>query len=146
MSVIVSICHIKGITVRITQMTEGWTLKLSQVQQCWNLNWRPAISSRSTSSTCRPRAWVAPNVPATSSRGSMQQSNTSHHLSYPEGLLQQMEPQSHGLNKIDGHIRGMAHRLRESYLWGGVSIYIYIYICVIYLSETRKVVVINWKM
>ena len=44
--------------------------------------------------------------------------------------------QSHGLNELNEHFRGMAHRLREWYLC--VCIYIY--------EETGKVVVINWDV
>lgn len=43
-------------------------------------------------------------------------------------LLWQVESKSHGLNKLNGHIRGTAHRLRESHLCTPVYVCKYIYI------------------
>ena len=84
----VAICCINGISVRVTQINEEWTfMKPSKVQQWWNQNW-------------------------------FQHATIQHHTPslLPWKTVMTDGAQSHGLNELNGHFRGMAHRPREWYL------------------------------
>ena len=84
----VAICHINGITVRITHINEEWALmKPGKVQQWGSQNW-------------------------------LQHATIQHHTPslLPWRTVKTDGTQSHGLNEPNGHFRGMAHRPREWYL------------------------------
>ena len=92
---IVSICHIKGIIVRIIQMTTGWTFETEPSTTAIELELTPSNFLKINIFDLQTKDMSY--TKCTSHKFQRQRTTTQHltpSLSYPEELLQQMEPQN----------------------------------------------------